>query len=269
MDATVDFFVHIPKTAGTTLLHIIEEQYSAAATLSSRGVALSGRRALLEAMPDHIRVVAGHFHFGMRRFFPRPCRAFTMLRDPVDRLLSAYYFIARSAEKPNHQALRRGELTMEKLARRQGAVQARFIAGYGPMEEVAPEVLLREAKENLASNMAAFGLTEHFDASLLLFNEALGWQVNGYVRENVTRDRPALQAREPGELEMIRNHCAVDVELYGFAKELFGQRLAAQPPGFEERLAALRANVKVRERLGRVRTGWNFLRRKLGMPGQG
>lgn len=269
MEATVDFFVHIPKTAGTTLLHIIEEQYSAAATLSSRGVALSGRRAQLEAMPAHIRVVAGHFHFGMRSFLPRPCRAFTMLRDPVDRLISAYYFIARREDKPNHQALLRGELTMEKLARRQGSVQARFIAGYGPQEAVAPEVLLAQAKENLATKMAAFGLTEHFDASLLLFNQALGWQVDGYVRENVTRDRPALQGRDPGELEMIRAHSAVDGELYRFAKELFEQRLAAQPAGFEARLAALRANVRTRERIGRMQTGWNFLRRKLGMSGQG
>ena len=264
MPEPIDFFVHIPKTAGTTMVQIMEGQYSPGSGLWMRGTAEEDRSAIVANIEPEKRAMAGHLHYGYARLLPRPCRAFTMLREPVDRLISLYYFIAREKSMPTHERLLRGELTMEKLARRQGSVQARFIAGYGPKDVVPPDdILLAEAKDNLATKMAAVGLTEHFDESLLLYNQALGWSVRGYYRENVTRNRLKKEGLSQEEIEMIRSNSAVDLALYEFARHLFAARIAAQPPEFAQQLAALRRKIKISHGASRVRVGWQLVQRAL------
>lgn len=263
MDRPLDFFVHIPKTAGLTMLGILRDEYPADSILSLRGIETTERPALLAAASEQIRVVAGHVDSSFARHLPRPCRLFTILREPVDRVLSLYYFLAREKTMGSHEAVVRGELTIEKLARRHGSMQARYVAGYEPAATVAGDQLLREAKDVLAEKMVAFGLTERFDESLLLFNAALGWNVRGYHRENVTRQRPQQAEIDPADLELVRAHCAVDLEFYEFARALFEQRIAEQPRDFPERLATLRRGIEAKQRFGFARAGWRLIRRTL------
>lgn len=265
MDEPLDFFVHIPKTAGLTMLGILRHVYPPDSILSLRGVEEAKRPALLAAAPKNIRVVAGHVHSNFARHLPRPCRTFTILREPIDRVLSLYYFIAREKGMGNHDAVVRGELTIEEMARRHGAMQARYVAGYEPAAVVSDDQLLREARTALAEKMATFGLTERFDESLLLFNAALGWNVRGYHRENVTRKRPQPAAIDPANLEIVRQHCAVDCEFYEFARALFERRLAEQSPDFAERLAALRRGIKTKQRFRFAHAGMRLIRRTLGI----
>lgn len=163
----------------------------------------------------------------------------------------------------NHGAVVRGELTIGELARRHGSMQARYVAGYGPTAPVENDQLLREAKDVLAGKMVAFGLTERFDESLLLFNAALGWNVRGYHRENVTRQRPQQAAIDPADLELVRAHCAVDLAFYEFARTLFEERIAGQPLDFAGQLAALRHGIAVKHRFRFARAGWRLIRRTL------
>ena len=265
MPDTVDFFVHIPKTAGTTMLQIVEAHYSPDRVLSFREIPREQRIGMVEAMKPEIRCVAGHLHYGVSRHFPRPCRPFTMLREPTERVISLYYFVLREKTHPSHEALKRGDLTMEILARRHGAGMARFIAGYEMNEPVPDDVLLNEAKEKLEHTMAAFGLTERFDESLLLFNQALGWNVRGYTKANVTKNRPTRDQLGPDQVEIIRAHNSVDTALYQFARELFERRLASQPPGFADELASLRRNVVVAQGVSRAREVWQKLRETVGL----
>jgi len=261
MPTPLDFFIHVPKAAGTTMLHIIEAEYPPGSVLSFRDVAESDYPRMLQQMKDSVRIVAGHLHFGFARFFPKPCRSFAILRDPVERLLSLYYFIGREKSHPAHEAFLEGRVSLEKLARRQGTTQARFIAGYALEDAVTDDRLLAQARENLANSLVAFGLTERFDESLLLFNEALGWNVRRYARANSARNRPSQQARSAEEIEVIRAHSAVDLALYEFAQKLFAERLAMQSADFAKRLAELRRKSKITDGLSRAREGMRWLRK--------
>jgi hypothetical protein len=40
--------------------------------------------------------------FGLHKFFPQPCTYITILRDPVDRVISLYYFILRNPDNAVH-----------------------------------------------------------------------------------------------------------------------------------------------------------------------
>jgi hypothetical protein len=266
MPDTVDFFVHIPKTAGTTMLQIIEGHYGADKVLSFREIPREERIALVKAKGPEIRCVAGHLHYGEHRHFPRPCRPFTMLREPTERVISLYYFILREKTQPSHEKLKRGELTLDQIARRQGAAMARFIAGHRAKEGIPDADLLAEAKYVLEHTMATFGLTERFDESLLMFNRALGWNVRGYAKANVTKNRPTGEKMGSEQVALIRAYNAVDTELYSFAKNLFEHRLAKEPqPEFAEQLASLRRNVVVAQGLSRAREGWQKVREVLGL----
>ena len=265
MPEPVDFFIHVPKTAGTTMLRIIEDRYPPGSVESLYLAPPEEAAARIAKIGPQTRIVAGHVDYSFSRNFPGPFRAFAMLREPVERAISLFYFVKREPSHPSHLAVLDGKITIGEMSREQGGMQARFIAGYSPVEPVDDATLLAQAKENLAEKLAVFGLTERFDETLLLLTHALGWKVRGYARMNVTKQRPGKAATDPALLAAIREASAVDVALYEFAREIFEQRLAAQPPGFAEELAALRRDTRVVEGVSRVREGIGSLARKLGL----
>ena len=262
MPDKVDFFIHIPKTAGTTMAQIIESQYPKGTVLSFRDAQVGDdeRVRMVKAMGPEIRIVAGHLHYGYAKLFPRDCRPFTMLRDPTERMISLYYYIGREPRHPTHEAFKRGEVTIDKLAKRQGRAQACFIAGMPPKEACPDDELVARAKENLEKVVVSIGLTERFDESLLLYNRALGWDVQGYVRANVTKNRPTQDRLAPAEISIIRENSAVDQQVYDFAKALFEKKIAEMPARFPEELASLRRKVTVARGVSWLRSGLGRVR---------
>jgi Sulfotransferase family len=87
-------FLHLPKTGGTTLARIIDRQYDSSSILplyeSMFGNELS---ALPQNHLDRLRIVMGHLYFGVHAFAARPCMYITILREPIDRVISHYYFV--------------------------------------------------------------------------------------------------------------------------------------------------------------------------------
>jgi hypothetical protein len=178
-----------------------------------------------------------------------------MLRDPTERMISLYYYIAREPKHPKHEPFKRGEVTIENLARIQGRAQACFIAGMPPKDACPDDELVTRAKENIENVLISVGLTERFDESLLLYNRALGWNVKGYVRANVTKNRPTRERLAASDIAIIRENSIVDQQVYDFAKDLFERRIASMPPTFAEELASLKRKVRVARGVGWIRSG--------------
>lgn len=259
----VDVFIHIPKTAGTTMLKIVESQYPKGHMLS---IYRKPRERIVEevaALGEDVEALAGHFHYGVACRAPRPIRAFAMLRDPVERIISLYYFIGRAPSHPQHEAFKRGEVTISSLLPHQGSMQARFLAGYEPTGAVEDEVLLREAKEVLVHRLAVFGITERFDESLLLFNRQLGWKVRGYAKANATKNRPSQERISQEDLSLIRENCAVDRALYDFARERFDRQVADLAADFAPKLKALRRRIRIAQAEQWIRDGVTMVGRRL------
>jgi hypothetical protein len=116
------------------------------------------------------------------------------------------------------------------------------------------------------------GLTEEFDASVLLFQRAFGWRLPYYVRQNVTPGRPSRGEVDARTLELIREHTTVDRLLYEEATVLFREAVQAQGPGFAADLARFRRvnreyqsiDRRVSAAADRLRHPWRALRRALG-----
>ena len=79
-------FMHIQKTAGTSITEAVRPHYQN--DIVSHGDYLKHDTASLK----NIRFISGHFGFEYARQFMDGRYSFTFLRDPVERILSLYYF---------------------------------------------------------------------------------------------------------------------------------------------------------------------------------
>lgn len=78
-------FLHLPRTAGTTLHRIIERQVRPEGIFSigwTEQESVQAYRELSQARKAEIRMVRGHMAFGLHEFVPGPSTYFTLLRDP-------------------------------------------------------------------------------------------------------------------------------------------------------------------------------------------
>ena len=243
MDREALIFLHIPKTAGTTLNRIIEWQYSPFEIFTMDPYRIRATPERLKGLPERrrrrLRMVRGHMFYGIHECLPQGATYMTMLRDPVPRALSAYYFILRRPLNPFHRKVKRERLTVEDCLRlfpRRQNLQCKMIAGVKDAA-IADERLLDMAKEHLAKSFSVVGICERFEESLMLIATTFDWEIPFYKNCKVSKTRPQIG---PSTVEMIRDYNRLDVELYEFGKGLFEESLQKKEAAVREGLAALR-----------------------------
>ncbi len=244
-------FLHVPKAAGSTMQEIVVRHYR-----GGKGFRFTGAPERLRQfveMPEPERasydVMTGHVPFGIHRHIPGGCTYMTMLRDPVERIVSHYYFVLSQPGHYLHDRVATARMSLHEYVEQRVSIeldndQTRyFLEPAGPDPRFMPitEELLRRGRENLEEHFPIVGLAERFDDSLVLMQCVFGWLDLSYRRKNVTRDRPALADIPARTIDLIREVNRFDVALYRFAAELFERRVAGHGPHFEEARRAFAA----------------------------
>jgi len=119
-----------------------------------------------------------HMEFGLHECLSRPVSYFTLLREPVARVLSHYDFAAERRMTENMS------LREQIAAHVEANLQTRLLAG--PPDQIAslsPGERLEHAKRNLRA-CAVVGLTERFDETMLLLKKVYGWRMPFYEHRN-------------------------------------------------------------------------------------
>ncbi len=225
-------FVHIPKAAGGTLRQIIARNYGRGEVLHLHGTD-SALRELDDDARRRLKAVMGHWRFGLHELLPQPATYITMLREPVDRIVSMYYYVLREKKHRMHEQVAGSGMTLEEYVRLPvGELdngQTRLISG---AQGVAPNAcgpeLLARAKENLSRHYSVVGLKERFDDSLVLMREALGWRQVPFEKRHVARSRPSKEEVPRDILSVIEERNRLDEELYAFGVGLFEAAWAAR-----------------------------------------
>lgn len=118
-------FLHIQKTAGSSIVDLARLAYGSDEVISHgdylRGLANKGLDEIVDARgqsPEDFRsksFVSGHFGFDFARPLLTDRYSFTFLRDPVERVLSYYYFcLTRDPQEYDIYALAQ-ELTLDRF----------------------------------------------------------------------------------------------------------------------------------------------------------
>ncbi len=103
-------FLHLPKTGGTTLHHHFAQHFAPEEICPER---FSNLHAWKREDLDRYRYFSGHFNFDQVRLIPGPLFIVTVLRDPVERLMSNYLFWKRHTV----EAITRDKLEGPAIAR--------------------------------------------------------------------------------------------------------------------------------------------------------
>jgi hypothetical protein len=263
----VAVFIHVPKTAGTTVRSVIRtsepgerNRRPGPNVFKGGGGADPTTLEKLRDEPhalnlDEVRVLLGHQPFGisehLERAFPdREFRYFTFLRDPVERSISHYFEVLRQPRRVFDDGEPGEELApLPPSTTFHDAVEAgylhdnlhtRMLSGVEPFGLVTDDMLER-AKRNLRDRFALVGLTERLDESLVLVKQRLGFRSILVASQRVNASRPR-GSEVPAELRRAaERHNRYDIELYRFARKLFECVPERDQLEFQVELAALRA----------------------------
>jgi hypothetical protein len=239
-------FLHVPRTGGTTLHRIIERQYPPEQLYSVGLVAGESSHKLAQLSPARraqIRMLRGHMGFGVHGHLPGPTTYVTLLRDPVERVVSYYYFILRTPTHYLFDCITSADHDLRTFVENETHImidnaQTRIVSGVwvGPQFGACTRDMLETAKSNLRDRFAVVGLTERFDETLLLLKKELGWQHHSYTRHNVTARRPEKRELSEAALDSILRANQLDVALYQYAKGLFEEQVRRRGPAFTREL---------------------------------
>jgi hypothetical protein len=254
-------FLHIPKAAGSTLHKIIARQYASDSIYSIDGLrvheSIAEFKQLPEAKRSEIKVLKGHMRFGLHEYLPQPSTYITILRDPVERIISHYYYVLRSPEHYLYEQVTSRNMSLTDyicsgITKELNNSQTRLLCTKAALEtyEQGSKEILESAKKNIQEKFAVVGLAEKFDETLILLKRNFKWNLPFYIKANITKDRPLKNDISQETLKIIEQYNELDVELYEFISKKFQKIITQSGALFEMELKQLQL----------VNTGYSTIR---------
>ncbi|MCH7887189.1 MAG: sulfotransferase family 2 domain-containing protein [Candidatus Marinimicrobia bacterium] len=249
-------FLHIPKTGGTTLRDIFHRQYKKDESILTQRLIESENiiKGLKDEEKNRILMIQGHMKFGLHKHFNNQFKYFTMMREPVKRVLSQYTYLLSLKNKPFDQSTDSGEMTIREyydsgVSPQLTNGQTQLISGIlidNDSGEISSNRILEKAKQNLEKHFLLVGLTERFNETLLLLKRELGWKTPYYSRANVTKKKQGRGDIREDDIEFVKEKNHLDIQLYDFATGLFNEKLNDINQGFQDQLKRFNRNNKFR-----------------------
>ena len=192
-------FLHVPKTAGTTLKEYVYSVYEPPDPPEAHeggyfhygiydyypsdelGEAPPADLHRIMHRPD-LRVVVGHFFYGLHALQPKPATYLTILRDPIERVVSSASHNLRWSGKEEREVTVQDleRYLLEAQIRDFDNGQTRRLSGVDAEFGRCTPAMLASAKEHVREHFSAVGLTERFEESLVLFGRVLSWPLDFY-----------------------------------------------------------------------------------------
>lgn len=245
------FFLHIPKTAGTSLDTILKIEYKSRAVYPWNNVNFYGKIEEFRKTPrnatlkENTKVLKGHFFFGLHEYIEQDFTYTTFLREPMARVkshLMQYWrmknsLIAKAIEKDGVESVLE-EFPFYGF----NNAQSRWIAGLPSDTSINDEMLFNKCIKNFDKHFEVFGLTERFDESILWMHKAFSWRFLPYysiLNSTSELEKSSLNI-SPIARDRIIEMNQVDKRLYDYAKERFDN----ENPVNENDLSAFRSRLK-------------------------
>lgn len=238
-------FLHIPKTAGSTVHTIVRRQFDRDRVVSKDLTTAPALHEFEKTPPGEraqIKLLLGHMTFGVHDLLPQASTYMTILRDPLARTGSLYHWLRLIPEHPYYEAATTMDLKDFVLSGVASIYtdngQVRFLSRtpnvpYGSVTKK----MLEEAKTNIAEHFSVVGLSERFDESLVLSKRRLGWKKPVlYGPRKVNKSRPKKPESEETRA-VVRANNEFDLELYDYVADRLQRQIDAEGADFHKQLA--------------------------------
>jgi len=230
-------FLHIPKTAGSTFLHCLRAQplYKGHPSFGFTGDVAADLEAYKKIDADQrkeIKLVWGHSPriTGLPLIDAMP--TVTFLRNPIKRVQSFCQHVSEG-KSPN---------LLEDFPPESFDLDRFLDSGLGELENMHARILLGNQGYELPNmpseqivekalevliGLAAFGLQEDYNTSLLMFKKILGWSLWPVYQSQNKKDKNRMILFTSAQIAKIEKLNQIDLEIYRQAKETFKQRTRA------------------------------------------
>lgn len=172
---------------------------------------------------EHIKYVAGHFSFSAaaHQSFSDKYVFITVLREPVARLISTYFF--NRYKSWNHRKIEVDikEYLKSELGQAQGSEYVKFLGGANPNEEYTSEHAVNRAKQNL-HKFSIVGCLEYQQDFIDKFEKRFGRRLKIGVSNRSPEpriDRSSIITEEL--IEEMKEICKPDIKVYQYAIKNF------------------------------------------------
>ncbi|MCP5305433.1 MAG: sulfotransferase family 2 domain-containing protein [Chromatiaceae bacterium] len=218
-------FLHIPKTAGTSLRQLLRQQLPGnALAVLDPPISTELRAKTIRLLP-HMRVLIGHLYFGVDEHLGFHGDYGTFLRDPVARVVSFWRHQLAHEHSEYHKLAARGmtlrEFVASGITHQTDNFMTRILVGTaapgmldGTLNRIDDQKFLDIALENVNRRFRFVGFVEYFDESIRRLVDLFGWlpQVQPPIKLNVSASTPPIL--DEATLKVINEHNRLDLALY-------------------------------------------------------
>ncbi len=228
------FFIHVPKTAGTSFRFMLYELFRQRVIYPNlcdinRNNGYESVKEFRNSPKEKFREVQllmAHIPSAAIELMPPGTHSITFLREPMARAISDINFRANeniSSINNIEEIFEDNKYFFFNLQTRLFASDTIFKCPIYFNYRLVDELALKKAKANLEKT-AFLGITERFEDSIRLAEKRFGWKFKklkhyNMAKKKMTKDLPGYIWNE------IKENNQYDQELYRFALELFEKRI--------------------------------------------
>lgn len=228
------FFIHIPKTAGVKIranLHMNANFPHTKLFIPEEGDDL---RYVTDTELNANNVISGHFGYALRRRLDADWRALTVLRNPVERIISGYYYWKTLPAAPLSIAAR--ELPIYDFARSDNQAVLDYVDNAQTWQLFSDYArptrkrfadhgaawVLEQAKVNLAT-LDFVGLQEDMSGTLTKLTRKFSWRVTDApsLRKNETPPYDLASIDQQRLRDALGDKIVLDEALYACGCDLY------------------------------------------------
>jgi len=212
-------YLHIPKCAGSTMMSLLRANYGKGFHRVGNGGGWRKFHKRPAGQRERITCLTGHMPWGVQvGTVPGPYQTATMLRHPVDRVISLYWFVRRFPKHRWHSFAKHKKLAVFATSGAFADIDngiTRWLAGCedcGSLK-VKHQLTVKHLDRALMhlQGMAAVGFVSSFDRSVQRFADTFGWQHTAYKRKMVGKKHRAATAEER---QAIAEYNRFDMAIY-------------------------------------------------------
>ncbi len=233
-------FLHIPKTAGTSFTSFLIEHLK----LNPEEVYNVGQRGkthiqgninfinLNEEEKERYKLICGHVEYLLLNNIEYNIFSLTLLRNPIDRIVSIYYYILNNNKHHLHRIVKKNNMSIPMVMKSglwvelNNEMVRRLIGALNVPYGRCNYKMLDMAKHNLKNKIDLFGFQNRFDEFINIFSQIFKINKLTYKFLNKTPNRKAIKELDEESIESIKRYNPLDIELYNYALELYEKKFS-------------------------------------------